>query len=619
MKRYFFSLVKHFLFWFLVFAVGRLLFLLANIPALTNINFWHLLSTFTHALKLDLSTICYLMVLPFLCLTLQSAFKILWMRYILKAYTLLFLLITSIIILSDISIYSEWSYKLNYKALVYLQHPSEIIKTATNFQLIISIVSISAITFLSFWIYQKWILRPLVECWKRLRGLLAIFWIIGNGLLLIGMRGGIGETPISQSDCFFSQHQILNDAAVNPSWNLLHSCLNFSQLNKENPFVFMDDEKAKSIVDSLYMTSSDSCIKVVKTDSVNIVVVLLESWSADLVESLGGRPGITPYFKELEKEGLLFTNMYSNGHRSQQGISALLSGFPPVPITSITDNFEKFSQLNSLANNMNDIGYSTSFYFAGDLNYGNLKAYLLSMKFNNIIDYKCFPKSTPRGKLSIFDQEMLQRHHHDMNLQQQPFFSVAFTASTHSPYDEPKIVEQLDWDIIELPYLNAAKYTDFCLGEYFEKVKQEPWYRNTLFILVADHSHVTYNNWDYHTREYQHIPMLWLGGALNDSLKGCHYDKLCSHLDLPKTILHQLNINATDYVWSNDIFNPNTQEFAMVEHTKGIAWIRKNHYLSYNGFEKKIITEKGSNDSLNNDEEQAKAFLQLLYDTYLKY
>lgn len=619
MKRYLLSLLKHILFWFLFFAFGRLLFLLSNTVSLSGIGFWTIVSTFFHALKLDLSTICYIITIPFIILTLQLIIPLKQLNVVLRIYTFLMVLTCCIVAFADISVYSEWSNKLNYKALVYLKNPSEVFESATNSQLIFSFIGVVIVTGLSYWLYRRFVLYPYIRKVKRFILPTCISLVVGLGLIFIGMRGGVTETPISQSNSYFSKHQILNDAAVNPSWNLLHSCLNFSQLNKNNPFVFMEESKAQEIVNSLYKTNSNEFTKVVKTDNFNVIILLMESWSADLIESLGGRAEITPYFKELEKEGLLFTNMYSNGHRSQQGISALLSGFPPVPITSITDNFEKYSKLNSIIEDVNQKGYKTSFYFAGDLNYGNLKAYLLSMQFDDIIDQDKFPMSTPRGKLSIFDSELFKRHHHDMKGESQPFFSIAFTASTHSPYDEPKIVEQLKWDVIELPYLNSAKYTDYCLGEYFEKVKKEPWYENTLFIIVADHSHVTYNNWNYFSKEYQHIPMLWLGGALKDSLKGQQYDKLCSHLDLSKTILNQLDINSDKYIWSNDIFNPNTQEFAMVELTQGIAWIKRNHYLSYQGFEKKIIREDGVRDGLNNSEEEAKAYLQILYDTYLKY
>lgn len=620
MKQYLFSVIKHLIFWLLFFAIGRVLFLLANISLLSEIGFTDIILTFFYSIKLDFSAACYLTVIPFVLLTIQLAFNAKWINFVLKIYMLIFIILCLLITFSDIGVYQEWSYKLNYKALVYLKQPLEILKSAKTTILIISVLGIAVLSFGSFICYNRLILKPFVEKKQRFYIPAFLILIIGSGSLFVGMRGGLSEIPISQSSSYFSNHQILNDAAVNPEWNLIHSCSNFLHLNNANPFVFMDSKKAEQIVAELHVSHPDSTFQVIKSDSINIVVILLESWSADLIESLDGKPGITPYFHELEKEGILFTDFYANGHRSQLGISAFLSGFPPIPIISITDNMEKYSHLNSLSKDLNLNGYKSSFFFGGDLNYGNLKAYLMYNQFDQIFDENKFPPHSKRGKLSIFDEELFNFHNAKMQNEKNLFFSVVFTASTHSPYDEPKIVEQLDWDVIELPYLNSAKYTDYCLGKYFEQVKNEEWYKNTLFILMADHSHITYKNWNYYSKGYQRIPMLWLGGALKDEFVGTKYDKLCSQMDVPATILGQLKIKNDNYEWSKDIFNPSTQQFAMFETNNGLVWIRKNCTLSYDGFGKRCIKSETISDSvLMNELENGKAYLQVLYDNYLKY
>jgi len=474
---------------------------------------------------------------------------------------------------------------------------------------------------LSYYIYDRFISEPRITKKSKFYWQSALCLIIGSGLIFIGIRGGVSQVPISQSASYFSKHQLLNDAAVNPEWNLLCTTIKFSRLNNVNPFVRMDEKEAEKLVKELYTIKQDSCIKVLKTKHPNIVIILLESWSADLIESLGGKPGITPYFKELEKEGLLFTKTYSNGHRSQQGISAVLNGFPPIPINVLTDNFEKFTKLNSFNKDLKKKKYTSSFYFGGDLVYGNLKAFLMSNEFDRIIDEKDFSYSTPRGKLSIFDKYTFERQLSDLNNEKEPFFSMIFTATTHSPYDEPKdVVDQINWKIPEVSYLNSAKYTDYYLGKYFEQAKKEGWYEKTLFILIADHSHRTYNQWDYHSAEYQHIPMLWLGGALKNEFRGKQIDKLCSQIDIPYTILRQLDINSDSYKWSNNILNPNSGQFVPVETTVGLNWIRPNGFIFYDGFKNESKVSGFENDSVRNQEIlYNKAFLQYLYETYLNY
>jgi phosphoglycerol transferase MdoB-like AlkP superfamily enzyme len=172
----------------------------------------------------------------------------------------------------------------------------------------------------------------------------------------------------------------------------------------------------------------------------------------------------------------------------------------------------------------------------------------------------------------------------------------------------------------EVPYLNSAKYTDYYLGKYFEQAKKEGWYENTLFILISDHSHRTYNQWDYHSAEYQHIPMLWLGGALKNEFRGKQIDKLCSQIDIPYTILRQIDINSDSYKWSNDILNPNSGQFVPVETTVGLNWIRPNGFIFYDGFKNESKVSGFENDSVRNQEILFnKAFLQYLYETYLNY
>ncbi|MDR1346297.1 MAG: LTA synthase family protein, partial [Bacteroidales bacterium] len=380
----------------------------------------------------------------------------------------------------------------------------------------------------------------------------------------------------------------------------------------------MDPTEAEAIVRNLFVTENDTTIAILKRKPVNIVFILLESWSADLIASLGGESGITPCFAELEKEGLLLTQMYANGHRSQQGISVLLSGFPPVPVHNITDDFSKYAHLNSLVRDLKAVGYSSAFYFGGDLTYGNIKSYIMAQQFDKIIDMHDLPSSYPRGKLSIPDQYLFEYQLYDTKNLKEPFFSMLFTGSSHSPYDQPKIGEQLSWNVPELPYLNSAKYSDYALGEYFKKARKEIWYPNTLFVLIADHSHKTYRQWNYHSAEYQHIPMLLLGEVLKEEYRGQQWDKMVSQADVPTTLLRQLELPFEKYTWSQDIFNHHTKQFVPVETYVGFNWITPAGFIAYDAANRYPMVNTFTNDTLFRMEyNNCKAFLQYLYECYL--
>jgi phosphoglycerol transferase MdoB-like AlkP superfamily enzyme len=618
MKAYFARLGKYLLLLFTLFTLERTAFLATYHVQVGQSPWGEILSTYLHALHLDLSALAYCFLIPFILITLELCFSSKWIERILHGYTILLLIFIVLSALGNLFLYDEWSTKLNYRIWYYLKKPSEVIRTATGFQLVGGGIIAILLFFGTIWLYFKWFAKPIIKSIKKFYWQTALLEVVGFFLIFVGMRGKLTGIPISQSNAYFSKNQVLNDAATNTQWHLLKSTLRFARTNSENPYVSMSDEKAKRVVKELFSCERDTCIHVLKEKKPNIVLIFMESWSADLVESLGGRAGITPGFRELEKEGILFTQVYAAGRRSQEGISAMLSGFPPIPVNVVTDNFEKYHGLPSITKVLNDNGYTSSFYFGGDLTYGNLRAYLMSMQYQRIIDEDDFPSGTPHGKLSIHDEYTLARQLAELHTEKQPFFSTLFTASSHSPYDVPTTAGTLDWDVPQLGYLNSAKYSDYALVQYFAKAKKEGWYDHTLFILVADHSHETYKQWDYHDAGYQHIPMLWIGGALKEEWRGKQIDKLCSYIDLPLTLLHQLDLDASDFRWSNDIFNPYTHQFAPFLNQLGIGWITPDGSFSYHhgreGYYRCTIEDY---TQMEREKVNAKAYLQLLYQTYL--
>ena len=532
MKKFLIELVKLYIFWMLFFLVGRTLFLLSQTALLGGIPFGEILKVYPNALKLDTSAACWLMAPMLLLMAIQLVAKWRWTGVAKKVLMCFLLIITSLTIFGEIGIYEEWQVKINIKALMYLRRPKEIFDSvSTGVFLLLLLGTIVYIT-LFMLLYAKIVAKPKIEPVK-LGGVKApVSFVLLGGILFVGMRGGFGDIPIHQSQSYFSHHSILNDAAVNTPWNLMHNYLHFKSIKDKNPFVYYDNQTADSIIAELHTMQSDSTLQVLNTDCPNIVVLLLESWSADVVASLdtANRAGVTPGFAKLEEEGLLFTRFYSNGHRSQQAISGILSDFPPLQGNDITDNFPLYKYLPSMPKYLMEKGYGTAFYFGGDLNYGNIRAFVLWHEFQKIFEGKDFPKGTPKGKLSVPDQYLFAQALKDQKKVKEPFFHMIFTGSSHSPYDEPKVVRQLKWNVEQLPYINSVKYSDSCIYDYIKKAQRMPWYKNTLFILVGDHSHATYRGHYINSPAYMHVPMLWLGGALKEEYKGQQFETIGTHV-----------------------------------------------------------------------------------------
>jgi phosphoglycerol transferase MdoB-like AlkP superfamily enzyme len=442
------------------------------------------------------------------------------------------------------------------------------------------------------------------------------FLIVTPLLLLVGLRGGVQQIPINQSESYFSEHNILNIAAVNTGFNLYISIFENLRNFERNPYIFMDPQEAAGEMTKIYAVPSDTTLSILNSDRPNIVVVILESWSADLIESLGGKPGITPEFRKLEQGGILFDHLYASGSRSEQGMASIFGGFPAHPISSITVQPDNFVKLPSLPRELMQAGYSTAFYFGGQLIYGNIKSYIIYNGFNKIMEGKDFPGNIPQGKLGIHDGYTLGYMANDLGQMKTPFFASLFTVSTHSPWDQP-YPKPLKWGDNEREYINAALYTDHCLGEFISKASKEPWYKNTLFVFVADHSHNSYRNSHPQSREYHQIPMLFFGEVIKDKYKGTRWSKLGNQHDLAATLLAQLNIPAKGFRFSKNLFNPHSGDFAYYSTEDGLGWIRPWGYFTYDKGANYYYdwTNPATPDSLLTE---GKAYLQTVFGEYMK-
>ena len=627
MKRILKNFILQALFWMLYFAFARaayILYLFRDVFS-PDVSLSHVLSSFVHALKLDLATMCYFMIIPFLLLLIQSVYSPRWINYVNKVYTGILIVLYSLLTAGELGVYREWGTKLHFKGLLYLTNPSEVYNssdTSTFFLLVLFTVALFGI---SFFMYNRFFYKNLVNI-KRNLIFSFLFLIFTPGLLFLGLRGGIREIPINLSDAYYSKHNILNLAATNSGYNISISIIENWRYMGVNPFDFYDMEEAERVIEELYFTPFDSTNIVLTTKRPNIVIILLESWAGDLIESLGGDPGITPEFAKLEKGGILFTNVYSSGTRSEQGMGCVFGGFPAHPISSISVQPNKYGKLPSLTRLLNESGYYSSFYFGGQLVYGNMKSYIMYNGFDLIMEGADFDNSIPRGKLGIHDGYMMDIHIEELNKVKEPFFSVLYTVSTHSPFDMP-LENPVDWGYNDSwgynnkinEYLNSAYYTDQCLGDYIRKASEQSWFDNTLFVILADHSHYTYRKVSYHSPRYHKIPLLLYGAPIKEEYRGTKVEKIGSQVDLAATILPQLDIDASEFVWGKNLLNPYTPEFAYVAFEEGIGWIKPQGGFFYdNRFDDFYYKELDPKDEEKLVKE-GKSLLQVFYQRYLDY
>lgn len=577
-----------------------------------------LYKSYIEGYKLDIATSTILVLLPMLLALLFVVFqKNIFKRAALIALGFL-LVINAATSIGDAGLYREWNAKINMQALSHFKNPSEVFHTISPTLLIAYFVLLALFTIPFYYLYKRGIHSILQEGSSSseknqlLWGLL--FFILSNGIAIILIRGGLTNIPINQSIAYFSNDVLANDIAVNPLYNLLQDATIKNDIPDESLYTFRSSTEAKMLIADDFKTDNDTNISILTNPRPNLVFIFLESWSTDNVSILGGVKGCTPRFDSLCKEGLLFTQAYSNAYVSDQGIPAVLSACPSVSRVAVINQPSKVPLLPCISEELLKEKYSLSFLFGGDLVYGNIRGYLLEKKFQSLVEQKDLTQY-PSGRIGIHDEYGFAELIKQINQKKEPFLQCFFTTSTHMPYDYVTADSwQSEPNDPEKKYTESCHYSDFHLGKFINAAKKQTWYSNTLFVIVADHSHNSIKQWPGENAHRSHIPLLITGGALNPEWRGKTWDKIVSQLDIPSTLLHQMKIPCDRYVWSRNIFNPTTPSSAFYVFFGGAGYINENGFASQHQGSKIISHEVKDSSKLNMMYNKAMSFQQLVYE-----
>lgn len=295
----------------------------------------------------------------------------------------------------NLNIYQEWGAKVNYKVFkIFFSYPYEstISSLETGIGLALGII-IGQILFF-FWLirffirpsYQlhPWLVRPILS-------------LLVLGLTFLSVRGGWQLAPIGQSMAYFSSKPILNHAAVNTSWNLAQDVVTNLAGNTAD-FHYLPESQVDSILHVYQSGDSLARTEVLTNKRPNVVFIILESFTADVVESLGGESGISGELGQLMHEGVSFTNLYASGDRTDKGLIAVLSAFPAQAIKSIISETAKQEKLPSVAQVFKEQGYTTTFIYGGESEFFGFKPYVLSHGFNHSTDKHAFAPEDQNSK-----------------------------------------------------------------------------------------------------------------------------------------------------------------------------------------------------------------------------
>lgn len=596
--------------WVLFFQFFRVLFLIYHYKKTIELPSFLWVSSARHGLQMDISFASYILVIPTLLLVF-TANKWKWYNKTLSIYSLVISFLITLLVVTDLELFKAWGFRIDGTSLHYLQTPVEA-WASMGAAPVFPLLALFGVLFYLVYRILKTIIERTTSSFRKIGfGYTIPVFVVLAGALIIPIRGGLQLAPMNESAVFFSDKSFANYAAVNVPWNYMSSLLSASY-SKSNPFVYYDEKQADQMVSSLYNSTGATEQVIDTTGKVNVVVIIWESFTAKVVAGLGGVKNITPQFEKLSKEGMLFTNVYASGNRSDKGMVAILSGYPAQPTNSIIKIPKKTISLPSLPKEFKKNGWYTSFYYGGETEFANMKSYFLQQGFDKIIDKNDFDAADMNSKWGAHDHIVLNRLLGDLDTQKQPFFSTLFTLSSHEPFEVP-VKTAIEGKDPEHLFLNAHHYTDTSIGDFIARAKTKPWWKNTLLVIIADHGHPLPETRKDKPAEF-HIPMLWLGGALEK--KNVRIDSLASQTDLAATLLNQAHLPAQAFSWSNDIFRKNRTAFAYFAFNNGLGWMKPDGFLVRDNIGGNIIERKGT---LNAKEEGlGKAYLQASFSDYLR-
>lgn len=565
---------------------------------------------FYHGLVMDAATAAYLTAIPALLIIGCFVFTKSAVDRLVNGYTLIIILSVNALLLLDLGLFPHWGTRVNVTAFNYFDDPVAMKASISLVEVGLGVFLLAILTYLLYELYAKLFLSkgfaPVEKPnWTLLPTLLCLL-----AALVIGMRGGLDTSPLNHSSVTFSQKLLLNQAATNHVWNFAKSVEKKEKLH--NPCKYMTANESVQAF-SMFMasdtvTTSPRLLNLQPGQTPNVVLIVLESFSNKVVGSLGGRADVATQLDEISKSSTVFTSFYASGNRSDRGMSALLGGYPSLLGTSIMMYPEKSDKLDLLSEYFEEHNYHTSFYYGGDINFYNLRNFVVQGKYDQIISKEDFPADLGRmSKWGVPDGYLFQKALVDIALEQEPFMKTIYTVSSHPPYDVP--YAKFKGLTIEDKYINAVAYTDSCLGVFIDGLKKLPSWSNTLVIITADHGALQPGPTDITSPETYKIPLIWTGGVVDSTYR---VETITMQSDLGETLIHQLGWASHPSKFSKDFFVNIPFAFYMLDYGWGFVTADGNYFFDRN------VGAFTSTPSNSNTEllKFAKAYMQVLHEDF---
>jgi len=478
----------------------------------------------------------------------------------------------------------QYDVRPNRLFVEYLSYPAEVFGTLWHGYRLALFLTIGA-TIVLAWLCHRALKRAAagMTMWPARRLLLT--WPLLLLVVALQIRSTTAHRPANPALFALSGDALVNSLIINSAWSVLDAVNSMrKESNSSEIYGTMPREKVLAKVaaapwlrgyrfPSTEIPTLHYQAAAVKRDKpLNLVIVLEESLGATFVESLGGLP-VTPELEKLKGEGWWFEQLYATGTRSVRGIEGVISGYAPTPARSVVKLSLAQRNFYTLAAGLARQGYQTEFVYGGEAHFDNMRSFFTGNGFQRVVDRRDmqprFEGSWGASDEDLFDTS-LQRLK-ALHAQGKPFFSLIFTSSNHEPFEFPDGKIALH-DPVKHSVNNAVKYADFALGKFIRAAKQQDYWRDTVFLIVADHDNRVYGDSLVPINKF-HIPGLILGADIQPK----RIETLASQIDLGPTLLSLMGVSSEHPMIGRDLARDSTTPGrAMLQFDNTFAWLEGN-------------------------------------------
>lgn len=567
----------------LVFTLSRIGLSIWQSERISAVDGW--MPLFVQGLRIDIVSLCWLFGLPALLTVLlyhHNRLGDIWV-FILRLWLTTGSVFIIFMEIATPAFIETYDFRPNRLFVEYLLYPKEVFTMLKNGHLI-ALISSLIITLLAIIIYWKitgWAVKRLSSPSWKIRPLIAISVIL---IVFIGARSSFGHRGINPGMVAFSQDPLVNSLVLNSGYSVLYAVQQLKDEDKSSEqYGSMSIEEILTFVknrpESAYTSKEIPTLSynqaTYQGDRKNIVIILEESLGAKYIGTLNGLP-LSPEFDQLAKEGWLFENAYATGTRSVRGIEAVTAGFTPTPARATVKLTKSQNGFFTIAELLRRQGYQTSFIYGGEKHFDNMASYFYGNGFQTIIHQPDYTNPKFASTWGVSDEDLFDKAHEtfsQLSEAKQPFFSLVFTSSNHDPFEFPDGKIEL-FDQEKQTRNNAAKYADYALGHFFRLAKTSNYWKNTIFLIIADHDSRVFGA-DLVPIYGFHIPALILG----DGIDAKRDPRLVSQIDMPPTLLSLAGVSGEYPMIGVDLtqdINPNR---AFMQYDQTQAMVKGNDVI----------------------------------------